>query len=428
MERMTGRKALISCDRYDYYVATFCGAAAGVLDVLFVGRPGASRLGELSGKSMDEIVKMFARLCGWKPSEGKDQIASAIGFLERKFPVSYDLTHAEYTKDGFSMTTRNHHVKSLAHHPDIIGLFFAIVDQFTDESTFVDDGRIIRLRSNGRELQGSNFVSKIVCGACNWFGHLLSDAAGSSGSRNGTGKGTGIPLPFYSLFLSCNFGSFQVGKDRMDLAKVMTMAFQEGYDLRHGIAASIPLVLNEILIRCFWALKRHYYHQLPFSECFPSLKQLSLHKMLIVGDGALCVIDGIVAGAKSGGNAVVFVLHLNLPAWGRLLYLVLKYLAVNEEKMAYEWRHEQNMAELSKLRKNNLRLQEELRQFGKTEQVWMDTQLQRLAQGIHRGDSKEVASVLYDFHDAYGKKEALPFKDQKEFDQFMISNRDVFHL
>ena len=34
-------------------------------------------------------------------------------------------------------------MKSLAHSPDIIGLFFSILNQFTSTSTFLNDGQLI---------------------------------------------------------------------------------------------------------------------------------------------------------------------------------------------------------------------------------------------------------------------------------------------
>jgi hypothetical protein len=46
--------------------------------------------------------------------------------------------------------------------------------------------------------------------------------------------------------------------------------------------------------------------------------------MLIFGHGTLCVIDGLDAGIRSGGNYLFFFLRLNLVAWFRFVMLVLK--------------------------------------------------------------------------------------------------------
>ena len=71
------------CDKYDYLISVFCGAAAGAIDVFFVGMPGASKAGKIADATADEMVKGFARMMGWKPGVGgASNPASAIGFLE----------------------------------------------------------------------------------------------------------------------------------------------------------------------------------------------------------------------------------------------------------------------------------------------------------------------------------------------------------
>ncbi|MCM3174396.1 hypothetical protein [Paenibacillus sp. MER 99-2] len=314
------------CDRYDYLIAVGCGALAGLVDVFLVGAPSKSVIGNWTDAQADKFVKFFAEKQGWKPREGKeDSIGSAIGFLEKEFPVNYDHRHSGDVNNLFTMSTTNHHLKSLAHSPSVVGLFFSILNQFTSTASFASGGMLITIKTETFELQGSNFISRLFCGCVNWFGHIISDMAGSSGSRgNSGGRGSGVAIPFFELFQFCNFGSFQVGKDRQDLATLATRVFQEGYDLRFGAAMAIPVVLNELLIRTIWALKRYFYHKAPLKDCLPILKHDNLRIMLIVGHGTLCVIDGMDAGIRSGGNAVSLVLRLNLIAWYRLTWLVLK--------------------------------------------------------------------------------------------------------
>ena len=72
----------------------------------------------------------------------------------------------------------------------------------------------------------------------------MSDAAGSSGGRGNSGRGSGVPIPFFEVFLLFDFGSFQVGKDRQTFAEVMTRVFQDGYDLRFGAAMAIPVSIK----------------------------------------------------------------------------------------------------------------------------------------------------------------------------------------
>ena len=160
----------------------------------------------------------------------------------------------------------------------------------------------------------------------------MSDIAGSSGNRGqGEGRGSGISAPFMELFETCNFGSFQVGNDRQNLATVMTRVFQEGYDFRFSVATAIPVIMQDLMIRVFWAIRQHYFEGKPWGDCIPNSKHADLRIMLIVGCATLCLVDGTdaaIRGAMAGGNILVFILHLNYVAWFRLVMLVLKELII----------------------------------------------------------------------------------------------------
>lgn len=316
----------VKCDRYDYLAACTCGVLGGVIDIFLVGSPKDSMLGKWTDAQIDNAVRKFAKVCGWKPHEGNEKnIASAIGFLEKKFKVNYDQRHSKDVGNLFNMSTKNHHIKSLGHAPDVIGLFFSILNQFTSTSSFISNGQWISVASD-YTLQGENFIAKLFCGIANWFGHIMSDIAGSSGGRgqNNGGRGSGVVIPFYEFFQFCTFGKFSVGKDKQDLAMIATRAFQEGYDFRFGMALAIPVLLTELSIRLIWALRRYFQYQLDWKDCIPTLKHDDLRLMLLCGHGTLCVIDGLDAGIRSGGNFLFFFMRLNLLAWFRLVMLVVK--------------------------------------------------------------------------------------------------------
>ena len=315
------------CDKYDYLTAVGCGAIGGMIDIFLVGAPGNSILGRWTDAQVDNTVKGFAKLMGWTQKSDKgESVASAIGFLEKKFKVNYDHRHSADVDNLFNMSTKNHHMKSLAHSPDIIGLFFSVLNQFTSTATFIADGKIITIPTEEFELRGSDFVSKLFCGVVNWIGHLMSDVAGSSGSRGGQGRGSGIVMPFYELLGLCKFGEFNVGKDKQDLATIATRAFQEGYDFRHSLAMAIPVIITDLSIRLRWSLRRYFQYGIELKDCIPTQKYASLRLMLIIGNGTLCVIDGVDAYIRSGGatNFLNFFMHLNLLAWYRFITLVLK--------------------------------------------------------------------------------------------------------
>ena len=311
------------CDKFDYLAAVICGAIGGLIDVFLVGMPDDSILGKWTDAQVDKAVMGFAKLNGWNPHQSQqDNISSAIGFLERKFHVNYDQRYTADVGNQFNMSTKAHHMMSLAHSPSPIGLFFSILNKFTSTATFVADGQLITIATETFELHGGNFIAKIFCGFTNWLGHLMSDIAGSSGSRGNGGRGSGIVIPFYELFSFCKFGNFKVGDARQDLADIAKGAFEEGLDFRFGIAMTIPVVMTDLSIRLVWAIRRHFHYGRSIGECIPTQKHADLRVMLLIGNGTLCVMDGLDAVIRGDIH------RLNLIAWFRLIILVLKEIFI----------------------------------------------------------------------------------------------------
>ncbi|MBQ1187078.1 MAG: hypothetical protein IIX54_05270 [Clostridia bacterium] len=323
------------CDKYDYLVSVACGAIGGVIDIFLVGAPGDSVLGSWTDKQVDNAVISFAKKMGWNPKKGNEaNVRSAIGFLEhgknngnpedfQGFKVNYDQRTTTDVGGKFTIAPNTHHMMSLAHSPDIIGLFFSILNQFTSTSSFIANGQLITIDTEHFQLYGGNLISKLFCGVANWFGHLMSDVAGSSGSH---GRGTGIVMPFYELFGFCKFGKFSTNDGKKDLAEIAMQAFNQGYDFRFGLAQAIPVLITELSIRLIWALRQRFQYKKPLKECWPSIRHANLRMMLLVGNATLCVLDIVDAAARSGGVFLAFFMRLNLAAWYRLVMVVLKEL------------------------------------------------------------------------------------------------------
>ena len=311
-----------NCDKYDYMIAATCGLIGGLVDILFLGAPGEGGLTRMADGMADKAVETFASWNGWKgPREGSDPTASAIGFLERNYKVNYDHRYTPDVGKLFPMSTKNHHIKSLAHSPDLVGLFFSLLDQFTSTAHFVDSGRLISIDTETFDLRGGNLVAKLFAGFANWLGHLVSDVAGSSGA---SGRGSGIPIPFYSLLQFINVGEF--GQHRQSFAKICVQVFEQGYDFRHGIALSIPVIVTELLTRAAWTFKQGFVHNRPWGECLPLSDAPELRRMLLIGHGCLCLVDGADAALRSGGEIIQFMLRSNLLAWARFGTLAMKEL------------------------------------------------------------------------------------------------------
>lgn len=329
---------LAKCDKYDYAIAAFCGIFTGLIDIFLVGSPTDSKLGKWTDEKVDGAVIQFSKLVfkhdkksGANIRKEPNNIAAAIGYLERRFKVNYDARYAsDLNLEGatLNMSAKNHHLKSLGHSPDIIGLFFSILDQFTGKASFVSDGKILRVEpvNDSFELRGTSLISKVFAGFANWFGHIMSDIAGSSGTRghNDGRKGAGIAIPFYNLFQLCDFGNIEVNGIKKTIAQFSTSVYESGYDARFSIAMAIPVVINDLVIKLFWSIKQYFYHKKSLKESLPLGNQPELQRMLVVGHGTLCLMDGTDAAIRSNGEALLFATRLNLIAWVRFAFISLK--------------------------------------------------------------------------------------------------------
>lgn len=318
----------VDCDALDYGLSAACGLLSGIIDIIFVSIPGKGAVDNASDSFFDAAVIRFAKSLKdengeqlWKPRRGNENsVASAIGFLERQFRVGYDQTKSVDVGSAVkNMTPKNHHAKSAAHYPDFIGLIASICNQFTDTSTFFDNKscqiKIVSAAGNGVELRGETAAAKIFAGVMNWFGHCMSDVSGSSGAK---GRGMGLPLPFWEFFELCNFGKFPNEKGQwQSFATVMTEVYEQGYDLRHGMATTFPVLINELLVRAVYTLKRHFAEGLSWMKSLPAGDCPELQRMLTVGVGSMCLIDLGHAAITFGCNWVKFFSALNLTAWAR---------------------------------------------------------------------------------------------------------------
>lgn len=320
------------CDKLDYALAASAGALCGLMDIFLVGKPGETKLGEMTDGWFEDRVTDFAKLCGW---DGKDT-ASAIRYLEQKFKIPYDQTGRGIASEIFDLTPENHHFKSLGHNPTLFGLFFSILDQFTNQSHFVTDGELVALQDadGGFELRGNNAPAKLFCGFFNWFGHLISDMSGSSGSK---GRGMGVPSPFWAWTSDIVAIRRQLGIDVTDfdknLSELALNVYKQGFDLRFQAVQAIPVLFNEAVVRLLYAVRRLVRYlkksnrqdrsfQGMWSACEP-FSNPTIKRMLTVAHGTFCMLDvgdaiarGIAAGAGTF-NAAEFVMRLNIAGVGR---------------------------------------------------------------------------------------------------------------
>ncbi len=324
------------CDKTDYILAACSGAICGVMDIFFVGAPGESSLGKITDLWFENRTKDFAKLCGWN-NKSNDSISSAIRFLEKEFKIPYDQRGAgDAASWVFDLTPKNHHFKSLGHNPTLLGLFFSILDQFSNTSHFVSGGELISLQEadNKFELHGNNLSSKLFSGFINWFGHLISDITGSSGSKR---RGMGIPSPFWSwtndvIAIKKKLDIPVVEFDK-SINEIALEIYKKGYDVRFQATQAIPIFINELLVRTFYSVRRLIRYFLTtqkgnrsfillWKSCEP-FSNATVKRMLVVAHASFCLIDAGDAIARSfinGGvnfNVVELVMRLNIVGVGR---------------------------------------------------------------------------------------------------------------
>jgi len=292
------------CDRLDYALAASSGSLCGVIDIFLVGKPGVCPLGVISDKWFANRTIDFAKLCGWNSKEN-ESLSSAIGLLEKKFKIPYDQRGVgDAASFVFDLNPTNHHFKSLAHNPSLCGLFFSILDQFTNSSHFISDGELISLlEADGKfELQGNNVPSKLFCAFVNWFGHLISDVSGSSSSK---GRGMGIPSPLWTWTNDITALKRKLNTPVSHFDKKVNESalklYKEGYDARFQSVQAIPVFINEMLVRLIYAIRRLFKY---FSETDKGARSLALmwktcepftnptvKRMLTVAHGTFCLLD-----------------------------------------------------------------------------------------------------------------------------------------
>ncbi|MBO1307911.1 hypothetical protein JZO70_17180 [Enterococcus sp. 669A] len=332
------------CDKYDYLLAGFSGIVTGFIDIFFVG---SSIIGEkgklsiLSDKQAEKLVTKFSDFIisqdkkngvtvGMSHDKATSTLQNRVQYLEKRFKVSYD---ARYKSDlengsGLKMSPKNHHTISLAHSPGLEGLFFSLLDQFTNSGTYLSNGTFKRSKnkSNSKiELKGRTFVEKIFFGFVNWIGHNMSDLIGSNSAVGKGNRGSGLPIPmtqFFQLFDRTRLGSGD------DIAKIAREVFESGYDVRHGAALAVPVVLNNLIIHFMWTIKQYFYHKKTLNEVKSQKNSPELRRMLLMGHGCLCLVDGGDAVIQGGGNIMLIFSRMNFVAWSKFAYAGFKEVRV----------------------------------------------------------------------------------------------------
>lgn len=338
---MMEKYQITTLDKYDYIYSAVVGIIMGLVDAFLVGsitdgnNPTTKAEQGILGKKVDavydNVVKKFAvdkklrqinastTMSAQRKAVLSNQIKHwdtkhAIGFLEKEFKVTYDASSNASVIVGSvaGMNPANHHLLSLAHDPGPMGLVFGIIDQLSGKTTMIDaTGKLIRVVTKNKSsmVQGGNSVQQIIHATTNWFGHTMSDIAGSSTAKV---RGAGLPAPFYSLTQKLQFGHFNINASHQDMtmAQVAEWLYKQGLDTRAVTAQAIPVLVAEILVRLYWLFKRRFYYGMSWKESLPLAKNLDLSKMLTMSMATFETVD-IADAMLRNGTTPLALLRIN---------------------------------------------------------------------------------------------------------------------
>ena len=329
-------------DGIDYTIAVASGIISGLIDSFFVGEFSLGNANQWGTEKVESFVIWVSKRKGYKG----DTLKGAVGFLEKNFKIP-----ADDATDLFGGGSQ-HHIRDFSHHPTPIGLIFSLFTQFSGKVVGTDlQGAYIALDVPNKAFIGENLPNKLAIGFTDWFFHMVSDMAGSSGSIGKGENGTGLPGPMFSLLKELSgLPFFSHKKNTNEFCSWVNNTFHSKnndvkFDLRTeiGIAhelgrQAIPVIINECIVRISYFVRRligefknknisnfhDFIHKIDWRNTLP-FNNRTIARMMTIASGTFVAVDladaSIRSAIKSGGEPVAFftnmVLRVNFVGIGR---------------------------------------------------------------------------------------------------------------
>lgn len=363
-------------DGLDYTIAVASGIFCGMIDSFFVGEFNFSNAKEWSNKTIDDFVVKTAKNKGYNGNN----IEGAIKYLEEKFPLAADGNTSDF---GGGL---QHHLRDFSHHPTPVGWFFSMLTQFTGKIYGTNTAGVFMVVSaKDTTYIGKNLPEKFFFGTVYWFFHMVSDIAGSSGTRQaGEGLGTGLPGPIVSLLKEISSlpffkylrnddgkGKFSEWISKLFDGTLLAKYDKNGkiipktkipFDLRSELAVAheltrqaIPVVINECIVRAFYFIRRlcteikenkvatfHDLKRIKADKVLP-FKNRTIVRMLTIATGTFTTVDladaAIRSVIKNGVEPTFwkdFILRVNFVGIGRFAIAVGTDVGMGVKKSSLE--------------------------------------------------------------------------------------------
>lgn len=221
-------------DAFDIEIAALAGLVGATVDILLVGVPTKTHDGLKGGPLANYVRDYFDKRF---PEEEMQKLANS---KVSKVPYdAQDNRHTTIRVEGLSACY--HRLLQLGHDP-LLGFIFGVADILTGRMTTIDKaGNIV---SQVMENYAERKESDIFAALAKQVIHFKSDITTSMG----------LPVPLMSLFNLLQFGS--IGEEEQTIAEIVQGMYYEGYDFIHFCSMSIPTMLEEVIVRIGYAIKR----------------------------------------------------------------------------------------------------------------------------------------------------------------------------
>lgn len=450
-------------DIADYIVAASSGLISGIFDSVFVGE---FNFEEANIIGQDKIVNLVIKVANYTGCKSHN-LEKCIKHLEA-YNIPGDKVYKNF---GGGL---QHHLREFSHHVSPVGLFFSILTQFTGNVYGADkNGKFISisLPDVNTDLIGSSIIEKINKGVIDWFFHLASDMAGSSGTINKGGLPTGLPGPLLSLLKELsslrifqNNNSDEVSKFSLLISKLyngtllaernidgkIVKPIQFNFQTEYGILTylekqMIPVVINEVIVRAVYLFRRLIGELKDKNvSSFSDIKNINweaiapynnhtIDRMLTVSLLAFSLYDtadALVRGVlEAKGDIVIlsikFAARYNYIGAGRAAFAVYKEFEYENNTIETlckkrKLSEEKTKLVLEKINKFNAELDKLMCEYVLEDVTIFIEGLNNIDSGIKNNDSNLVIKGNVIIQNKLGVKEK--FSSQEEFDKLMHQN------
>lgn len=327
------------CDKLDYILAASSGALCGMMDIYKQGTSKNTSVVKIGVSAIERVIIWFAtRTC---PDAHPDNVKEAILALEDKFLIPNE--QILVLSDNMNPREKIQQLKSFARNPNLLGLFFSVLDQFVDTARLDSDSVLISIpiMPDPDDPKSPSFLGNVYQGFVEWMKYTISCERAYLESIEAETWGLGIPSPLGTWLKD----AAKIIKPKLEpkiheweeaLEKLARKIFEEylkDYDFQ---AQMLQVLLNEMIVRLVYAIRRliHYLQDTPEEErsfermwaaCEP-FSNATVKRMETVAHGTFCLVDTADAAIRASLSSVVggapqfaeeFLLRLNIIGLGR---------------------------------------------------------------------------------------------------------------